>query len=134
MLYSIVVGAEALARMIRRIFEKGERAVEQQFLRLRPQRAGPIDARLTLGAKTVLGLRHRGWKDGEQDVAIVRFAQRILQEREGLRRRFQRRLEFAKALQRIAKALARDAKIVKRQSFALLQAAGKPPNLAQASM
>ena len=89
---------------------------------------------LALGAKAVLGLRHRGWKNGKQHVAIVRFAQRILQEREGLRRRFERRLEFAKALQRIAKALARDAKIVKAQLIAPPQAAGKPPNLAQASM
>jgi len=130
-----IVRAEALARMIRSFFEKGERAIEQQFLRLRPQHAGPIDRAPHLGAKAVLGLRHRRpgeWRAARRD--------RALRQRNPAKARrispalSKRRLEFAKTVQRIAKALARDAKIVKPQLIAPLQAAGKPPNFAQASM
>src|SRR5580704_9338515 len=120
--------------MIRSYLKKDERAIEQQILCLRPQDAGPIDARLALGSKTLLGLRHPGRQNREKHVAIVGFAQRLLQQCEGLRLGLQRRLEVVKALQRIAKALARDAKIMEPPLVAPLQAAGKPSNLAQASM
>ncbi len=120
--------------MIRSRFESDERAIEQQFLRFRPQRDGPVDARLALAAKTVLGLHHRNRQNGEKHVAIVRLAQGVLQQREGLRHRFERWFEILKTFERIPKPFAGNAKIVQPRLIAPLQAAGEPANLAHARL
>lgn len=78
-----------------------------------PDCNGSIDGRFSLGTQSAFGRRHRGRQDREQPVAIVRFAERILQRRKTLRSRFKRRIQRFKAFEGIAKAFACDSKVVK---------------------
>lgn len=106
--------------MIRGLFETHESAGACQLQHLSPEPNGPVDVRFAFVAKAPLGLRHRRRKHREQHVAVVRFAQRVLQERESLRGCLQWRLAIFKTLERVAQTLARDAKVVQASLIAML--------------
>ena len=98
--------------MIRGLFETHESAGACQLLHFSPEHARPVNVRFAFLAKAPLRLRHRRWKHREQNVAVVRLSQCILQEREAFRSCLQRRLAILETLERVAQALARDAKVV----------------------
>jgi hypothetical protein len=118
--------------LIRGLFETHESAGACQFLYFSPEHARPLDVRLTFVAKAALSLWHRRRKDREQHIAIVRFAERVLQERKAFRDRLERRLAILEALERVAQTLARDAKVVQAVLIAVLETGCEVPYFTRA--
>jgi hypothetical protein len=72
--------------------------------------------------KPPMRLSHHRRKYGQQDVAVVRLAERILQRSKAFGGRFERRVEVCESLERIPKPFAGDAKVVKSLFVAKLEA------------
>ena len=97
---------------------------------LLPQSGRAIDAFFALLKKSSVRLSHSRRKYGQQDVAVVRLAERILQRFKAIRRRFERRVQDREALERVPETFTGDAKIVKSLLVATLEAGGERFDLA----
>ena len=101
---------------------------------MRPKMHGIIDAGFALRLQAALGLRHERRKHRQQYVAVVRFAEGILEPGQTFGASVQRRLALLEALERVAKPLTSDAKIVKAPLIAQVEADREPARFAQARL
>lgn len=120
--------------MIRALFETDESASARRLLYLFPEFGSSVDAGFAFGDDPLLGLGHLRRQNRQQHVAIVGLAERVLQEREKFRRFMKFGLEAFETFQRVAKPLARDAKIVQPLLIAPFEAAGEPAHFSEARL
>jgi|GEM_PF-4183916 len=101
------------------------------LLGISPQTERALDALCAIGSEAALGCRHARRKNSEQYVTVVRFAKRVLQQREPLANWFERRVDGRKAFDCVSQALAGDSKIVEAGVIVSLESVSEGANFAQ---
>jgi hypothetical protein len=87
-----------------------------------------------LALQAALSLRHARRKNRQQNVAVMRLTERILQLCKALRDFLKGRIDRVEAFQCVAQPLARDPKVVKALPVSPFQARGQIPSFTRAQL